>query len=91
MVFSIGQRVLPQFASLRPLWSPGVMLTSLLLLTVGCLLRVSSEVLAYQHYAQWAWSVLPISALIEMAAVTCFALNMAVTLALEPSLEAVGR
>ncbi len=91
MVFSIGQRVLPQFANLRPLWSPGVMLTGLLLLTVGCLLRVSSEVLAYQHYAQWAWSVLPISALIEMAAVTCFALNMTVTFALEPSLEAVRR
>jgi hypothetical protein len=91
MVFSIGQRVLPQFANLRPLWSPRLMWVGLLLLTSGCLLRVSSEVLAYQHYARWAWSVLPVSATIEMAAVTCFALNMTVTFALDPSPDATSR
>jgi uncharacterized protein involved in response to NO len=91
MVFSIGQRVLPQFANLRPLWSPRLMLAGLVLLTTGCLLRVSSEVLAYQHYAQWAWSVLPVSAIVEMAAVSCFALNMTVTFALDPSPDATIR
>jgi hypothetical protein len=80
MVFSIGQRVLPQFAAEQPLWSPGLMFVNLSLLTVGCALRVSSEVLAYQHYAAWAWAVLPVSAIVEMAAVTVFALNLGMTL-----------
>ena len=49
------------------------------LLTVGCLLRVSCEVLAYQGYAAWAWKVLPASAVIELSAVTAFAVNMGMT------------
>jgi hypothetical protein len=84
MVFAIGQRVLPPFAGLQPLWSPRLMVTALTLLAGGCLLRVSSEVVAYQHYAAWAWPMLPVSALIEMAAVSAFALNIAVTLLIEP-------
>lgn len=79
MVFAIGQRVLPAFASAHTLWSPALMFWALLLLVVGCTLRVSSEVLAYQHYAPWAWSVLPVSAVVEMAAVTIFAVNLTVT------------
>jgi hypothetical protein len=39
-------------------------------LMLGCTLRVSAEILAYQDYAGWAWDVLPVSALIEMTAVT---------------------
>ena len=46
---------------------------------IGCTLRVSSEVLAYQHYAGWAWSVLPVSAVVEMAAFTLFAVNLTAT------------
>jgi hypothetical protein len=88
MVFAIGQRVLPEFAGLRRLWSPQLMFMSLLLLGVGCCLRVSSEILAYQQYAAWAWPGLPVSAVTEMAAVTCFALNLTVTI-LVPS-EAPG-
>jgi hypothetical protein len=79
MVFSIGQRVLPAFVGARLLWSPRLMFGGLILLTAGCTLRVTGEILAYQNYAAWAWSVLPVSAVIELAAVTLFALNMTAT------------
>ena len=84
MVFSIGQRVVPAFAAMGPLWSPRMMFGGLLLLTCGCALRVISEVAAYQSGAGWAWSVLPASALIEMTAVTLFAINMAATFVTAP-------
>lgn len=76
MVFSIGQRILPAFSGMRLLFSTKLMFLSLLLLTGGCLLRVSSEILAYQGFAAWAWSWLPISAVLEMTAVTIFAVNL---------------
>jgi hypothetical protein len=79
MVFSIGQRALPAFAGMKLLFSPRLMFLSTLTLTLGCLLRVSSEVLAYQGYAAWAWKALPLSALTEMAAVSLFALNLLLT------------
>lgn len=79
MVFSIGQRVLPAFASAGLLWSPRLMAWTLTLLVAGCTLRVSSEILAYQHYAAWAWSVLPVSAIVEMTAFTGFAANLLVS------------
>lgn len=79
MVFSVGQRILPSFCGMRVLASPKLMLAGLALLMLGCTLRVSSEILAYQGYAAWAWSILPASALIEMTAVTIFAVNLAWT------------
>ncbi len=79
MVFAIGQRVLPAFSGMRLLYSPRLMGASLCLLTAGCLLRVSSEVLAYQSILQSAWKILPISALTELTAVTLFAVNMILT------------
>jgi hypothetical protein len=79
MVFGIGQRVLPAFSGMRLLFSTRLMFVSMLLLTIGCLLRVSSEILAYQGFAHWAWSWLPVSAITEMAAVTLFALNLSLT------------
>lgn len=85
MVLSVGQRILPAFAGMRLLWSQKLMFAGLLLLTVGCTLRVSCEVLAYQGYAAWAWSVLPGSALLELAALTLFALNILATFVLQPS------
>jgi hypothetical protein len=85
MVFSVGQRILPAFAGMRLLWSTRLMFAGLLLLTIGCTLRVSSEVLAYQGYANWAWSVLPVSALLELAGITAFATNISGTFILEPS------
>ena len=85
MVLSIGQRILPAFAGMRLLWSTKLMLAGLLLLSVGCTLRVFSEVLAYQGYAAWAWSVLPGSAVLELAGLTAFAVNILGTFLLEPS------
>jgi uncharacterized protein involved in response to NO len=78
MVFCVGQRVLPLFC-MRVLWSPTLMLVMLILLMTGCTLRVASEVLAYQDYAKWAWKILPASALIELTAVTLFAVNLIAT------------
>ncbi|MCC7007965.1 MAG: NnrS family protein [Acidobacteria bacterium] len=80
MVFSIGQRVLPAFAT-RVLWSPRVMFAGLLLLNAGCLVRVTSEVVAYQRDAAWAWAVLPSSGILELSAIVLFAVNMAATMA----------
>ena len=84
MVFSVGQRILPSFSGMRVLASPMLMFAGLVLLMLGCTLRVSSEILAYQGYASWAWDVLPISALIEMTAVTIFAANLAWTFLRRP-------
>jgi hypothetical protein len=84
MVFCIGQRVLPAFAAMGPLWSPRLMFAGLLLLSIGCALRVVSEVAAYQSGAAWAWNVLPASALLELIAVTLFAVNMTATYATAP-------
>jgi len=61
------------------------MFAGLLLLTIGCALRISSEVLAYQGYAHWAWSVLSVSAVLELAGITAFAINISGTFILEPS------
>jgi len=79
MVFSVGQRILPSFGGMRALASPMLMFAGLVLLMVGCTLRVSAEILAYQGYAGWAWDVLPVSAVIEMTAVTLFAINLSWT------------
>ena len=84
MVFSIGQRVLPAFAAMGPLWSPRVMFAGLLLLTTGCFVRVTSEFVAYQFGAAWAWSTLPWSALLELIAVILFAFNMGATFITAP-------
>ena len=61
------------------------MFAGLLLLTLGCTLRVSCEVLAYQNYANWAWRVLPGSALLELSGLTVFAVNILGTFVLQPS------
>jgi hypothetical protein len=84
MVFSVGQRILPSFCGMRVLWSPKLMLAMLVLLMTGCTLRVASEILAYQNYAEWAWNVLPVSALLELMAVTLFAINLIVTFLRQP-------
>jgi len=91
MVFSIGQRVLPAFCGMRTLFSPGLMFASLLTLNLGCILRVASEVAAYESNAAGAWRALPVSAILEMAAVTLFALNLVLTLLSPPAHEAHRR
>jgi hypothetical protein len=87
MVFSIGQRVLPAFCGMRTLFSPGLMFASLLALNIGCVLRVATEVSAYNNNAAAAWKALPVSAILEMAAVTLFALNLFLTLLSPPAHE----
>ena len=80
MVLAVGQRMLPGFAAHRTLWSPALMGAGLTLLMLGCLVRVSTEILAYEGYAPWAWSVLPVSGVIELAALGIFAINLYRTL-----------
>jgi uncharacterized protein involved in response to NO len=85
IILAVGQRILPAFAGMRLLWSPRLMFVGLFLLTLGCTLRVSCEVLAYQDYAAWAWHVLPASGLIELTALAVFTLNMLCTFILQKS------
>ena len=84
MVFAIGQRVLPAFSGMRLLFSTKLMFIATLFLAVGCLLRVSSEILAYQGWVYSAWAWLPVSAITEMTAVTLFAANLLVTFVRRP-------
>jgi uncharacterized protein involved in response to NO len=85
MVFTIGPRILPPFCGMRVLWSKRLMFWSLLLLYSGCSLRVASEPLAYEKLWAPAWKILPSSAVMELAAVSLFALNIGVTLYRPPA------
>ena len=85
MVFVIGQRILPPFCGMRILWSTRLMFWSLLLLQVGCTLRVTFEPLAYENYWSFAWKLLPCSAIVELAAVSVFAWNIFATLLQPPA------
>ncbi len=85
MVFAIGQRILPAFSGMRLLFSTRLMFAGLALLTLGCVLRVSSEVLAYPGFASWVWRLLPVSAITELTAVFLFALNLSFTFLQRPA------
>jgi uncharacterized protein involved in response to NO len=87
MVFSVGQRVLPAFVGMKVLYSPRLMLAGLLLLNLGCTLRVTSQVLAYESYWSPAWHALPWSAICELSAVTIFAANLFLTFRQLPAHE----
>jgi hypothetical protein len=63
------------------------MLLGLLLLQLGCGLRVISEISAYEGYVPALWPLLTVSALIEMAAVSIFAVNLLLTLRKPPHLN----
>ena len=91
MVFAIGQRVLPAFCGMRLLYSKGLMWASLAILNLGCLLRVASEVPAYEADLWAAWQILPISAVIELTAVSLFAINLGITLLLPPPYPAASK
>jgi hypothetical protein len=79
MVFAIGPRILPHFAGVQKLFSKRLMFLSLLCLQTGCLLRVSSEPLAYEGLVSFAWRVLPVSGMVELSGVLIFAINLALT------------
>jgi uncharacterized protein involved in response to NO len=66
MIFAIGPRILPAFCGGRQLFSPALMFAACSMLNLGCLLRVSSEIPAYEGFAQAAWRVLPYSAVVEL-------------------------
>lgn len=82
MVFAIGPRILPHFAGVQGIFSKRLMFLSLLLLQLGCTLRVSSEPLAYEGIFAFAWKTLPISGMLELGGVLLFATNLALTLLL---------
>lgn len=88
MVFSIGPRILPHFAGVRAIFSKRLMFLSLFFLQTGCLLRVSSEPLAYEGLLSVAWKLLPISGMLELSAVLLFAVNLTLTLLLGNSVFA---
>lgn len=79
MVFAIGPRILPAFCGAPALFSTHLMFGALLLLNIGCALRVAAEIPAYEGWLQQAWPALPVSALLELAAVTLFAINLFLT------------
>lgn len=80
MVFAIGPRILPHFAGVQRIFSTRLMFLGLLLLQSGCTLRVASEPLAYEGIFSSAWKTLPISGMVELAAVLIFAINVALTM-----------
>lgn len=80
MVFSIGPRILPHFGGIERIFSKRLMLLALLFLQVGCTLRVTSEPLAYEGIASFAWRVLPVSGVLELTGVLIFAINLALTM-----------
>jgi len=80
LILALGPRMLPSFLNGRELFSTRWMAASLWLLSAGCLLRVSSEAVAYSLGGS-AWNLLPVSAYLEFAGVLAFVVNMAGTLA----------
>jgi hypothetical protein len=82
MIFAIGPRILPHFSGFYSIYSKRLMFLSLLMLQTGCLLRASSEALAYEGILPVAWKVLPASAMLELSGVHLFALNLMLTFAL---------
>lgn len=85
LIFCIGPRILPAFLGGRELAGTGLMAAALWLLNAGCLLRVSSEAVAYSPAglagpAGLAWKLLPVSAFLELGAVTLFVMNLGLTL-----------
>jgi hypothetical protein len=80
LIFCIGPLILPAFLSGRELWRASWMGASLWILSVGCILRVSTEAVAYGR-GGIAWKILPLSGLLELTAVVLFVANLGLTLA----------
>lgn len=79
MVFVIGPRILPHFGGVYRIFSTRLILFSLLILQIGCTLRVASEPLAYEGILRFAWKTLPVSGVFELAGVLLFAANIVLT------------
>jgi uncharacterized protein involved in response to NO len=91
MAFAVGPRILPHFGGIQNIFSKRLMLLGLLCLQTGCLLRVSSEPLAYEGLVSFAWRVLPVSGMLELAGVVIFATNLALTFLIGRSAFAVNK
>ena len=91
MVFSVGPRVLPAFLGRKKGFCPPAVMVALTLLSVGCFLRVSSQILSYDFSVSAFWSVLPVSALIELLAMTIFFFNILFSLREKPAIEEIVR
>lgn len=91
MVFAIGSRILPSFCGHHVLFSKSLMFVSLLLLNIGCFLRVASEIPAYEANVAAAWALLPLSAIIELTAVAIFSVKLLITFLKIPVSEALAR
>ncbi len=85
MVMTVGPRILPYFAGVRGLYSARLMFKALVLLLVGCTLRVSMEPLAYEGYANFAWRVLPCSGFLELGGVVLFTVQLTLTFTRMPT------
>jgi uncharacterized protein involved in response to NO len=79
LIFAIGPRILPAFLNGRELFSVRLMAASLWILSGGCMLRVGSEAAAYSSDGL-AWTLLPVSAILELTAVVLFVVNLGITL-----------
>lgn len=79
LIFCVAPMILPPFLNGRELFSMKSMAASLWLLTLGCVLRVSSEAVAYST-GGFAWRVLPVSATLELAGVLIFVANLGLTM-----------
>ena len=91
MVFTIGPRILPHFGGVYAIFSKRLMFSSLLIMQLGCTLRVVSEPLAYEGYLSFAWKTLPYSGMLELCAVLVFAANLGLTFAFgRPALAAAS-
>jgi hypothetical protein len=71
------------------LFNKELMFASLAVLNLGCLLRVASEIPAYEFNLRAAWTILAVSAMTELTGVTLFAVNLTITLVLPPPTPAV--
>jgi hypothetical protein len=90
MVFAMGPRILPHFGGIYRIFSTRLMLVCLLLLQVGCTLRVTSEPLAYEGLLAFAWKTLPLSGMLELGGVLLFAANLVLTFAFGRTAFAAG-
>jgi uncharacterized protein involved in response to NO len=79
LILCVGPLILPSFQNGRQLFSARLMAASLWFISFGCLLRVSSESIAYSQGGV-AWKILPISATLELTAILLFVVNLGMTM-----------
>jgi hypothetical protein len=79
LILCVGPLILPSFLNGRQLFSARLMVASLWFISFGCLLRVSSEAIAYSQ-GGIAWKILPISATLELTAILLFVVNLGLTM-----------